>query len=84
MYVSKLYSYKLVGVEFRVEINIIYESEIIAHRWTLLKMKKIHMHLYFKAEQYVWNNAFVDQEYNYIDNWTGSFSLVIIYRNRQK
>ena len=41
MYVSKLYSYKLVGgVEFRVEINIIYESEIIAHRWTLLKFKK--------------------------------------------
>jgi len=41
MYVSKLYSYKLVGrVEFRVEINIIYESEIIPHRWTLLKLKK--------------------------------------------
>ena len=30
--VSKLYSYILGGVEFRVEINIIYESEIIAHR----------------------------------------------------
>ena len=40
------------------------------------KFKKIHIHLYFIAT-YLCNNAPVED----IDNWTWSYSLVIIYRN---
>ena len=42
--------------------------------------KKIHIHLYCIATKYLWNNALVE----YIDNWTCSYSLIIIYRNNSK
>ena len=45
-----------------------------------LKIKNLDIHLYSIATKYLWNNALVE----YIDNWTQSYSLVIIYRNRQK
>ena len=32
------------------------------------------------ATKYLQNNAFIE----YIDNWTWSYSLVIMYHNRQK
>ena len=44
-----------------------------------MKIKNIHIHLYFKAKKDLWYNALVE----YIDNWTRSYFLVIIYRNRQ-
>ena len=39
-----------------------------------LKTKHLHIHLYFIATKYLWNNALVED----IDNWTQSYSLVII------
>ena len=44
------------------------------------KFKKIQIHLYFIATQYLWNNAPVEV----IDNWARSYILIIIYWNRQK
>ena len=48
----------------------------------LLKIKNLNIHLYqdFIVIKYLWKNTFVD----YIDNWTRSYSLVIIYRNHKK
>ena len=46
----------------------------------LLKIKILHIYLYFIATEYWWNNALVE----YIDNWTQSYSQIIIYRNHQK
>ena len=40
-----------------------------------LKTKYWHIHLYFIATKYLWNNALVE----YIDNWNRSYSLVTIY-----
>ena len=45
-----------------------------------LKIKNVHIHLYFTATQYLWNYALVED----IDNWTRSYILIIIYWNRQK
>ena len=45
-----------------------------------LKIKKIHIHLYFIATQYLWCYALVKD----IDNLTQSYILIIIYWNRQK
>ena len=48
----------------------------------LLKIKNLNIHLYqyFIVTKYLWNDALVE----YIDNWTQSYSLVIIYRNHKK
>jgi len=40
-----------------------------------LKIKKLHIQLYFIATQYLWNYALVED----IDNWTPSYMLIIIY-----
>ena len=40
----------------------------------------LHIHLYVIATNNLCNNAFVE----YIDNWTQSYSLITIYRGRQK
>ena len=45
-----------------------------------LKIKILHIHLFSIATRFLWNNALVE----YIDNWTRSYRLVIIYRNRPK
>ena len=45
-----------------------------------LKIKNLHIHLYFIATQYLWNYALMED----IDNWTRSYILIIIYWNRQK
>ena len=47
-------------------------------RSKIIKYKYIH--LYFIATKYLWNYALVE----YIDNWTRSYSLVIIYQKRPK
>jgi len=46
----------------------------------LLKIKTLHIYLHFIVTKYLWNNALVE----YIENWTQSYSLVIIYGIRQK
>ena len=45
-----------------------------------LKIKNLHIHLYFIATQYLWKYALVDD----IDNWTRSYILIIIYWNCPK
>ena len=46
-----------------------------------LKIKNVHIHLYFIAIQYLlWTYAILKD----IDNWTRSYILVIIYWNRPK
>ena len=55
-----------------------------------LKIKNLHIHLYFIATQYLWNYALLEdidnwtRSYILIDNWTRSYILIIIYWNRQK
>ena len=43
-----------------------------------LNINNLHIHLYFIATKYLWNNAHVE----YIDSYTRSYSLVNIYRYR--
>ena len=45
-----------------------------------LKVKSLHIHLYLIATKYLWDNALVEC----LDNWTRSYSLVVIYRNCEK
>ena len=45
-----------------------------------LKIKNVHIHLYFTATQYLWNYALVED----IDNLTWSYILIIIYWTCQK
>ena len=49
-----------------------------------LKIKNVHIHLYFIATQYLWKYALVEDIVADIDNWTRSFILIIIYWSRQK
>jgi len=44
-----------------------------------LKIKILHIHLYFIATPYLYNYALVED----IDNWTRSYILIIIYWNRK-
>jgi len=44
-----------------------------------LKIKKLNIHLYFIATMYFENNVLVE----YVDNWTWSYCLVILYWNCQ-
>ena len=52
----------------------------LCKRGLSFKIKKIHIHLYFIATQYLWNYALVED----IDNWTRSYILLIINWNRQQ
>ena len=68
-------------------LYLITERSFIFHRYEItlkdvhsLKIKILHNHLYFISTEYLWNKALVE----YIDIWTRSCSLVIIYRNHHK
>ena len=56
----------------------LFQSEIVKGGF-ILKIKQFFFYLYFIATQYLWSNALLV----YMDNWTQSFSLVIIYWNCQ-
>jgi len=47
----------------------IYTTNVLKDELSL-KVKKIHIHLYFIATQYLWNDALVED----IDNWTDPIS----------
>jgi len=54
-----------------MKINIFkFEMEVNFKDGLLLKLDKIHIHLYLIATQYLWNYALVED----LDNWTRSHS----------
>jgi len=51
-----------------------FNSQFECQEFFTLKIKSLHIHLYFIATQYLWHYALVQD----IDNWTRSYTEIVI------